>query len=100
MTQHSPGNGAAVLARMRDLNRMAGAVLMVLAEYERDPGAPGPVPASTLYLALGMDLPAYETVVGILDAGGCIVCGSDTLRLTGKGRDLARQCEAALAGSA
>lgn len=77
------------------LNRELEAVLTVLGEF--DDGTP--VPASSIYLAIGSDMTKYEQLVGILGRGGAIERTDDAVELTDKGRDLVaeiRKCRGSL----
>jgi predicted transcriptional regulator len=58
----------------------------------------GPAPASSIYLALGMDITAWEMIRGILtDAGLATVTPAHEVRLTPAGEDLGRKCNEVLA---
>jgi len=63
--------------------------------YElRDEGLGPMMPASTLYVALGMDIHAYEVVARIMRDSGLVTTTSETITLTWKGLDLGRKiCE-------
>jgi predicted transcriptional regulator len=59
------------------------AVVATLADETR------PVPASSIYLALGSDLTRFEAVKTALVASGVVQATSETVALTPKGRELA-----------
>ena len=56
-----------------------------------------PIPASSIYLALGMDLGKYELVKDIMVQCNWIVATSFTITLTSEGRAKATELENALA---
>lgn len=58
---------------------------------------PSPFPESMAYLALGGDLSKWEGVKGILLGSGLITIDGHSISLTDKGRETARQCNAAMA---
>ena len=58
---------------------------------------PGPFPESMAYLAMGSDINAWNTVKSALATAGLATFAGHSLALTDKGRELARQCNAALA---
>lgn len=49
----------------------------------------GWAPASTLYMAVGMDIHAYETIASVAAQAGLVEKTSQTLTITSKGRDMA-----------
>ena len=51
-------------------------------------------PASSIYLALGMDLGRYDLVAKVLSDAGLANVTSETIQLTEKGLDIGRQCSA------
>lgn len=58
---------------------------------------PQVAPESSIYLAMGMDLPAYEGIRNLLVASGLVVVRNHALSLTEKGMKTAKECEAVLA---
>jgi len=56
-----------------------------------------PIPASSIYLAMGMNMSDYEIVRNMMLAGGWISTTSSTIALTQKGRDKAIELENAMA---
>ena len=60
----------------------------------------GPIPKSSIYMAMRMDINKYSTMESImLDAGLCTVT-SETISLTDKGRALGIKCNEAIAKKA
>lgn len=55
-----------------------------------------PAPESSLYLAMGMDLPRYELVRDLMVRLELVTVKSYTMRLTEKGTSMAHECNAAL----
>lgn len=70
------------------------AVVSTLAETT-NPGEN--VPASTIYLALGMELHTYESIVGVGTRAGLLNSSAYSVGVTEKGRELASRLEAKLA---
>jgi predicted transcriptional regulator len=52
----------------------------------------GLAPASQIYLALGMDISAYNTISRILTELGLVRVTAETIALTPKGVELGRKC--------
>ena len=69
--------------------KLAG-LLVTLAEET------GPVPASSLYLALGSSMSDYQTVTGVGSKMGWIKVTASTLALTATGRVIAGKFAAAM----
>lgn len=61
------------------------AILMTLAELD------GPAPASSIYLALGMDIDMYRRLVDLMKLSGLIIATPETLSLTDRGRSVAAE---------
>lgn len=60
--------------------------------YELRNSAMGPMmPASTLYVAMGMDIHGYETVARIMREVGLVTTTAETIKLTEKGLELGRK---------
>ena len=57
----------------------------------------GKVPASSIYLALGMNLTEYRTITHVMGKLGLVVTTSETITLTSKGADLGAKCSKILA---
>ena len=57
----------------------------------------GRAPASSIYLALGMDIAEYRTITSVMAELGLLDVRPDTVALTAKGRDLGAKCSAILA---
>ena len=55
--------------------------------YEVSPNEP--IPASPVYIALGMDIQLYHTLTNVMVKANMIVKTSDTLALTDEGREKA-----------
>ena len=55
------------------------------------------VPASSIYLALGMNLPEYDTIIYVMGKLGLVVTTSETIALTSKGAELGAKCSMILA---
>ena len=64
----------------KDLILKLAALLSFLRDETR------PVPASSLYLALGSDMEAYETVSNVGERAGWLKVTATTIRLTKAGR--------------
>jgi len=74
------------------LNVLLSAVLTTALDTE-----PSPFPETMAYLAMGSDMSTWETVKQVLIAGQLATFSGHSIRLTDKGRDIARKCNAALA---
>lgn len=79
----------------RETVKILAAILTTLEETEGHACA-----ESTLYIACGMDLSAWNLIKGIMIQAGLIqVCRAHEVSLTAKGIDTARQVAAALAAA-
>lgn len=56
----------------------------------------GKAPASQIYLALGMNITEYTSIVSVMTELGLIVTTSETVKLTQKGLDLGEKCSKVL----
>lgn len=56
-----------------------------------------PIPASSIYLAMGMNMSDYELVRNMMTSAGWISTTPSTIALTQKGRDKAIELEQAMA---
>lgn len=54
----------------------------------------GRAPASSIYLALGMDIAEYNDITAVMSELGLLDVRPDTVALTAKGRELGRKCSA------
>lgn len=80
----------------QEAKTLIAAVTSTLVEIDPD-GTGTPVPASQVYLALGMDMSKYEMLSRILRGAGLAVITAETIALTMKGRELGKACNAILA---
>lgn len=72
------------------LNAVLAAVLTTLVEVG------GMSPASSIYLALGMDIDDYAQVSAIMHNAGLANVTATTITITAYGREIASKCVAAL----
>jgi hypothetical protein len=72
----------------RDLIVKLAALLSTLRDEPR------PVPASTLYLALGCDMESYRVVSSVGERSGWLKVTPNTIALTAAGKAKARELEA------
>jgi len=84
---------------------MIAAILLTVYELERearhkDSKLPIVIPASSVYIALGMDMYAFERMAATMRRAGVADIGPETISLTEKGRNLAIRVENALSGGA
>lgn len=77
---------------MASLTAQIAGVCSVLLE------TPGPVPASSIYLALGCDFGAWQRLQLVMCQAGLLAqCGSSQVALTPAGEELGRKVNALLA---
>lgn len=74
------------------INAYLCAILTTLLETEAK--HPMPAPQTPFYLALGLDLGLWELLRNLLQDGGLVACTTETIQLTPKGRDVARDANA------
>lgn len=65
---------------------IVAAVLSTLYEVEKDSKIKTPIPASTIYMALGMDMMAWEEAAAALRRLDVCDISANTIELTDKGR--------------
>ena len=76
-----------------DTVHVVAAVLSTLHECSPEK----PVAASSIYMALGMDMGSYQRAVAVLRQGGLAKVTSTTIQLTDKGRGVGAECSKILA---
>jgi hypothetical protein len=76
-----------------EINQYLCAILTTLRELDTDAAE------STIYLAMGMDLPKYEQIRDIAIAAKLIVVQSHRISLTEAGKEMADRINSAMAGA-
>ncbi len=76
-------------------NDLLARIAALVSALNEEPG--GMAPASSLYLALGMDMQSYSLVSDLASQAGLVKKTSQTLTITPKGREMARKVGALMA---
>ena len=69
-------------------NKFLAAILTTALETE-----PAPFPETMAYLAMGSNVENWQTIRRIMDQGELATFTGNSIALTDKGRDIARQCQ-------